>query len=250
MEKKKDVHILTFCSSEIISKCTGWVCWRKEAKSGLYWAKDFFCAPTPVQRVTHVIRDEFEKSAQATFAIIFDLQNFLEVGIRDPKYFCLRVEALLRIPPGSSSYFKSPKSSKFGNTVKQPEVNCLLWTDASKINPEWYLSVVHWTLVVKCAQAGQDTHKGKRSQRPRTTVILKRKLFSVKTQKPIFPILFFKIMICIVKVVLSSNPGTATQKIVLLLHPIHGLLPSSEFFWLWETDSVILPQDIVRVSWK
>lgn len=76
--------------------------------------------PHLFQMAMHVVREELERSAQATFAIILGPWNFLEVGIKDPQNCCLKVEVLLRIPLGSSSYFKSPKRSKFGNTGKQP----------------------------------------------------------------------------------------------------------------------------------
>lgn len=57
-------------------------------------------------------------------------------------------------------------------------------------------------------------------------------------------------MIHILKVVLSSNPGTVAPKTVLLLHPVHRLPYFSEFLIMQNSGSVMPSQDVVGVSWK
>lgn len=120
VEKKRDVHILVSCSNEIISKCTGRYVGAQKPRVDFIWPRISSALPYLFQKPMCVVREEFERSAQATLAILFGPRNFLEVDIKDSQDCCLKVEVVLKIPSGSSSYFKSPKSSKFGNTGKQP----------------------------------------------------------------------------------------------------------------------------------
>lgn len=86
MGKKKNVTILAFCSNEIISICTGRHVGAGKPRVGSIRPRISSAFPHLFQMATHVVREEFEKRAQAIFAISFGPQNFLEVVIKHSKH--------------------------------------------------------------------------------------------------------------------------------------------------------------------
>lgn len=172
-----------------------------------------------------------------------DQRSFLEVGIKDLECCCLKVRALVRdsppAPPASSHYFKSLKTSQFSNPGRQPQVNHLLWADASEMNPgqpsllfvgcEWRNVTIVW---------GCEQHnRGKRPLRPWGQGDPSRMWFAAKNLEEIFlvPLSSHNVH---VKSCTFLKPGTAAQQILSLLHPVCRLPHSSEFLILQNADSV------------